>query len=122
MFGIQTSFLGYHKSKAVMSVAKTTVVETFNEKTLRAWSDLCKVDLVYLVQIFLTPRQAHGITITPLTPYIDEEIVYYNHLSVDGSKITNTGFQYKHPVVEENEVRRILQLFVEKGFFPDGIV
>jgi hypothetical protein len=36
--------------------------------------------------------QAHGITNTPLTPYLDQELLYNNSLSVDGSKIESTGY------------------------------
>jgi hypothetical protein len=43
--------------------------------------------------------QEHGITNTPLTPYIDKELLQHNHLYADGSKIEATGFQYEYPTV-----------------------
>lgn len=43
--------------------------------------------------------QQHGIHNTPLTPYIDKELLQHNHLYADGSKIEATGFTYKYPVV-----------------------
>merc|ERR1711991_692881 len=55
MLGIKTGFLG----SVVSSAAKA--------KHLKPWSDLCK---------------EQGITSTPLSPYIDQELLYNNSLSV----------------------------------------
>jgi len=78
VFGIKTSFFGYLKSKAATAVAMKTVAETANEKHLKPWSELCK---------------AAGITNTPLTPYLDEELLYHDSLTVAGNKITTLGFR-----------------------------
>lgn len=43
--------------------------------------------------------QEHGIHNTPLTPYIDKELLQHNHLFIDGSKLESTGFRYKYPTV-----------------------
>jgi len=107
MFGIKTSFMGNMKSKLATAVAMKTVAETANEKHLKPWSDLCK---------------AKGITNTPLTPYLDEELLYNNALSIDGSKITTTGFEYKHPKMSQADLVEVISFFVELGFFPKDVV
>ena len=82
IFGINTSFLGTLKSKMATSVAMKTVADTANDKHLGPWSDLCK---------------ANGIANTPLTPYLDEELLYNNPLALDGSAFLATGYALKHP-------------------------
>jgi len=107
IFKIKTSFMGYLKSKAATSVAMKTVAETANEKHLKPWSDLCK---------------AGNIANTPLTPYLDEELLYNNPLSIDGSKITQTGFAYKYPKMSEDLIRETITYFVELNHFPKGLM
>jgi len=106
IFKIKTGFMGLMKSKLATAVAMKTVAETANEKHLKPWSDLCK---------------SKGVTNTPLTPYLDEELLYNNSYSIDGSKITKTGFKYEYPAVTEQSLRETLQYFMELGFFPKGL-
>jgi len=106
IFKIKTDFMGSIKSKLATSVAMKTVAETANEKHLKPWSDLCK---------------AKGIQ-SPLTPYLDEELLYNNSLSIDGTKITKTGFTYKHPTMTEADLRETVEYFIALGFFPKGFI
>jgi len=103
MFGIKTSFYGFLKSKAVTSVAMKTVAETVNDKHLKPWSELCK---------------EKGIHNSILTPYLDEELLYDDSLSVDGKKIITTGFEYSKAKITEALVREATSYFVENGNFP----
>lgn len=43
--------------------------------------------------------QQFNIANSPLQPYIHKELLYNNHLSVDGSLIESTGFSYSIPEV-----------------------
>jgi len=106
IFKIKTDFLGFLKSKAATAVAMKTVAETANEKHLKPWSELCK---------------AKGIVNTPLTPYLDEELLYNNSYSVDGTKVTKLGFSYKHPNMTEADLRETLEYFVALNFFPKDL-
>jgi len=107
IFGIQTGFLGSIQSKLATSVAMKTVTETANDKHLKPWSDVCK---------------QNNITTTPLTPYLDEELLYNNHLSVDGTAITETGFKYQHPKVTIELLRESLQYHINNGSFPANLL
>lgn len=49
-----------------------SIVEDVNEKHLSPWSDLLK---------------SQDITCSPLTPFLDKELLKDNALSVDGSKV-----------------------------------
>jgi hypothetical protein len=71
IFGIETGFQG----TVISSFAKLnldSVTEDVNDKHLQPWSELCKTG---------------GIANTPLTPYLDKELLKDNALSVDGSKV-----------------------------------
>lgn len=79
------------------------MTEEVNDKHLKPWSDLCK---------------RSGITNTPLTPYLDPELLYNNPLSVDGSAIEATGFKYDHPTLEEKSIREIIDYYTQQNLFP----
>lgn len=50
-----------------------SVTEDVNDKHLQPWSELCKTA---------------GVVNTPLTPYLDKELLKDNALSVDASKVS----------------------------------
>jgi len=104
IFGIDTKFAGKIKSN-LARVNLSGVTETVNEKHLKPWSDLCK---------------AAGIENTPLTPYLDQELLYNNHLCIDGSKIEGTGFTYEVPEINEELVRAQIAYHVSQGIFPES--
>jgi nucleoside-diphosphate-sugar epimerase len=108
MFGIKTGFMGTMKSKMATSLAMKVVAETANDKHLKPWSDLCK---------------EHQINTTPLTPYLDEELLYDNPLSVDGTAISSeTGFKYSHPKLTQELVREALDYHIKNGAFPSKLI
>jgi nucleoside-diphosphate-sugar epimerase len=108
LFGIKTGFMGNMKSKVATAVAMKAVAETANDKHLKPWSDLCK---------------ENKITTTQLTPYLDEELLYDNPLSVDGTAISKeTGFHYQHPKVTLELVKESLQYHIKNGAFPPNLI
>lgn len=78
IFKIKTGFEGSIISN-LAKVKMTDVVEDVNEKHMEPWSAMTK---------------EQGILNTPLTPYLDQELLYNNSLSIDGAAITKTGFSY----------------------------
>jgi nucleoside-diphosphate-sugar epimerase len=106
IFKIKTGFLGGMVSN-MARVSMKSVTEEINDKHLRPWSELCKQG---------------GINNTPLTPYLDQELLYNNPLSVDGSKIEATGFTYDHPILTEQALRAQVNYFVEQGLFPASVL
>jgi len=106
IFKIKTGFLGSVVSNMAKINMKGTT-EEINDKHLKPWSELCK---------------AEGINNTPLTPYLDQELLYNNSLSVDGSKIEGTGFRYDYPAVTEELLREQVAYFVEQGLFPGSVL
>lgn len=106
MFGIKTGFIGTMMSnlaKMDMSSAKSFA----NDKHMEPWGEMCK---------------AAGIVNTPLTPYISEELLKDDHMSVDGAAIEATGFAYSVPELSDARVRECVQQYVAMGLFPPGLV
>jgi len=77
LYGIKTSFLGKTKSSIAKALGMKQLTDMVNEKHLKPWSDLCK---------------SKGILDTPLTPYLDEELLYKCETFINGSFIETTGF------------------------------
>jgi len=103
MFGIKSGFKGNIQSKVLTSIALKVVAEAANEMHLKPWSEICK---------------ASGITNTPLTPYLDEELLSNHHLAINGTKITSTGFKYEHAAPTLDDIKKIIAAFQELNFFP----
>ncbi len=82
------------------------VVEMANEKHMKPWNDLC---------------QQHNINSTPLTPYISSELLDYNHLYIDGSKIESTGFTYSVPTIDSDVLIKSIKHAIESNIFPSII-
>jgi len=102
VFGIKTGFYGVMLSSAAKLNFKDAT-EAANDKHLCPWSDMC---------------QAKGIASTPLTPYIDQELLYNNAFSIDGSAIEATGFKYTVPAPTADLIREQIQYYAEQGLFP----
>ncbi|KNC98418.1 NAD-dependent epimerase/dehydratase [Spizellomyces punctatus DAOM BR117] len=105
IFGIDTGFQGTMISQFA-KLNLESVTEDVNDKHLQPWSELCK---------------AAGVTNTPLTPYLDKELLKDNALSVDGSKIEKElGFTYTVPQLTEQELRKVVEEFVASNMWPKG--
>jgi len=103
IFGIKTGFLGSIMSSVVKTVSLKAIAEEANDKHLKPWSDLCK---------------EQGITSTPLSPYIDQELLSNNSLSVSGTAIEKSGFKYTHPQLSKQDFLDIMGYFQAQGLFP----
>lgn len=80
------------------------VIEAVNEKHLAPWAELVR---------------KNGIVVTPLSPYLDEELLYNNALSVDGSKIErDTGFTYTVPYLTKEKLIEIIDGYKALGVWP----
>ncbi|KAI8801898.1 hypothetical protein BJ742DRAFT_835356 [Cladochytrium replicatum] len=105
IFGIETGFQG----TAINLYAKMNleaVTEDVNDKHLQPWSDLCK---------------SSGVVNTPLTPYLDKELLKENFLSVDGSKIEREfGFSYSIPEPTSQNLKQVVDEYVAIGIWPAG--
>lgn len=101
-----------HLTYAAFSVQvnMNEVVEEINDKHLGPWAELCRHD---------------KIENTPLTPYMDEELLYNKHLNLDNSKLKTSGYKLQHPHVTRDLIQevfletKLLQLITFIFFYAD---
>lgn len=84
----------------------TDIVDESNEKHLEPWSEACQRD---------------NIENTPLSPYLDQELLYEKHVSLDSSKLEATGFKYEHEKLTTESLKEILEDYVALGLFPPSL-
>jgi len=105
VYGIKTGFLGSIASKVATSLSMKALTEEVNDKHLKPWSDLCKQSNIHN---------------SPLTPYLDPELLYNNPLSVDGSAIEATGFKYDYPELTTEHFKQMIAYFKDQKLFPNA--
>jgi nucleoside-diphosphate-sugar epimerase len=104
IFNIETGFHGAVVSKMAETVSMDSIVAHANEKHVPAWQHIC---------------QEHGIANTPISPYIDKELLYNRHLSVSGEKIVGQAeFSYDYPKLTADIMREQIQKFIDAKYFP----
>lgn len=102
IFGIETGFFG----SVISNLAKLKIkeaAETANENHMNPWGDMLK---------------ECAIKFTPLSPYIDVELLYNNGLSVDGSAIEGLGFKYDKPQITKDLLLEEITYFQQLNLFP----
>jgi len=107
IYGIKTDFVSVLKMTAASALGTKFLVGFANDQHLKPFSDACK---------------KYGINDTPLTPYLDEELVLPNPLSVDGTLITSLGFKYDIPAPTIENCKAVLLDYAEKNWFPKQLL
>lgn len=107
LYGIKAEFLGSMKSTAATMVGMKRVTEHVNDKHLQPWSDMLARE---------------GILNTPLTPYLDQELLYNNNLCITGEKLQADGFTLEVPKLETATLKKILKAYAEIQIFPAKIL
>jgi nucleoside-diphosphate-sugar epimerase len=102
VYGIKTGFVGSMMSN-LAKLKMDSIVEDANDTHMQPWSELCK---------------SHKILNTPLSPFIDQELLYNNALSVDGSALEATGFVYEVPKISSDLIREQIKYFQDLKLFP----
>jgi len=102
IFGIDTGYYGSLISNAAKINFKG-VTEDVNDKHMKPWSELC--------------REANIVN-TPLTPYLDPELLYNNSLSIDGTAIESSGFEYRYPKINKDLIMEMITYFSNQNLFP----
>lgn len=103
LFGIKTGFLGKIVSSAA-SVNMRVFANSANEEHVPGWQRVC---------------QQHQVLNTPVSPFIDKELLSNSHMAVDGSRIeSESSFRYQQPHITAELVRQQLQGFMDQNLFP----
>lgn len=71
----------------------SSVVEEVNDKHMAPWAEACRKD---------------GVENSPLSPYIDQELLYNKHLYLQPGKLSNTtGFMYLYPKLTKDALTEV---------------
>lgn len=70
----------------------SAVVDEINDKHMGPWAELCEIDKTEN---------------TPLTPYMDEELLHYNHLNLSNEKLKNTGYNLRVPIMTAEKIEEV---------------
>jgi len=102
IFNIQTGFHGTIASNLAQFI--DNAADDANDKHMRPWASLLR---------------KNRIKNTPLSPYVDKELLYHNALSVDGTKIIQeTGFNYEVPQITDEKIKEMIDDFIVLGLWP----
>lgn len=82
------------------------VIEEINDKHLGPWAELIQHD---------------GTENTPLTPYMDEELLYYKFLYLSNDKLKDTGYKLKVPFLTREKIEEVITDFIEHGLLPRSL-
>jgi len=107
VYSIKTSFLSGLEMTGAKALGTKWLVSYVNDLHLKPFSDAMK---------------KYGIQDTPLTPYLDEELIKDNDTWVDGCAIESLGFKYDHPEPTGPLLKEVLNDYVAKKFFPKELV
>ncbi|XP_034940864.1 uncharacterized protein [Chelonus insularis] len=106
LFNINHDYWG----NTLSTFAKTdmnAVVEEVNDKHMAPWAEACSKD---------------GIENSPLSPYIDQELLYNKHLYLHPNKLISTEFSYSYPKLTKQALKEMLDDYVTMKIFPHSLV
>lgn len=104
LFGIKTGHLNILKSEAMKLLSIESILSDVNGENIKVWLDLV--------------NEAKIENTTPLSPYLDKEVLQTTSYVVDGSAIESTGFSYSYPKITEEVLREQVNYAVREGWFP----
>lgn len=102
IFNIKVDYWGVMMS-SITKIDMSGAVEEINDKHMGPWAEFCRID---------------HIENTPLTPYMDEELLYHKHLNLDNSKLKSTGYQLRVPNLNREKIEEIISDFTMQGIYP----
>ncbi|XP_055588230.1 uncharacterized protein LOC129740545 [Uranotaenia lowii] len=106
IFGIEVDYWGVVMSN-MTKMDMAGAIEEVNDKHLGPWAEIC---------------QADEIMNTPLTPYMDQELLLHKHLYLDNSKMKKFGYQLRRPRIIREYLEEIIRDFIAMKHFPPSLV
>lgn len=106
IFGIKVDYWGVVMS-SMTKVDMAGAIEEINDKHLGPWAEVCQKD---------------GVLNTPLTPYMDQELLLYKHLNLDNSKLKSYGYQLRRPKISRESLEEIVKDFIAMNHYPSSLL
>ncbi|XP_071055253.1 uncharacterized protein [Onthophagus taurus] len=104
IFNIKIDYYGTLLS-AVVDL--NSVADEANDKHLALWAEVCKRE---------------GTQNTPLTPYMNPELLSDKHLHLDGGKLKGLGFNCDVPKPSLDNIKVVIEDFIVMGIFPKALL
>ncbi len=105
IFNIKSDYFGITLSNAT-KLDLDGAVEEINDKHLTPWGDLCLKD---------------DIMNTPLSPFLDHELLLHKHLNLSNEKMKSFGYQLRVPKLTKQSLEEIINDFIEMNLFPRSL-
>jgi len=102
LFKVKTDFFGSVLSN-LAKIALASVADDANHEHVPQWQALC---------------QEHKIQNTPLSPYIDKELLYNNSLCLEGGKIIKESSFKEYIPITPAQIRQQVDYFIDQKLFP----
>ncbi|XP_058171400.1 uncharacterized protein LOC131286463 isoform X1 [Anopheles ziemanni] len=102
MFGIKIDYWGVTMSN-MTKLDMAGAIEEINDRHLGPWAELCQRD---------------GVLNTPLTPYMDQELLLHKHLHLSNEKLKSYGYQLRRPHLTRESLEEIVRDFIAMNHFP----
>jgi len=102
IFKVKTDFFGSVLSN-IAKVALSSVADDANHEHVPQWQALC---------------QEYKIQNTPLSPYIDKELLYNNSLCLDGEKIIKDSSFKGYISISQDQIKEQIDFFIKQNLFP----
>ncbi|KAH0789481.1 NAD-dependent epimerase/dehydratase family protein [Histomonas meleagridis] len=102
IFGIKTGFVGSVMSNFA-KVNFKSIIEQVNDDHMQPWGEI---------------TQKNNIDRTPLSPFLDPELLTNSPLSIDGSKLESLGYQIKVPAPTVENLRESIDYWIAQKAFP----
>lgn len=87
-----------------LKIPTSMIVEEINDKHMAPWAEICSTD--------------HTEN-TPLTPFMDAELIQHCHLNVSNEKLKSTGYRLKRPIFTQENIEEVKLL--KKNFRDSNI-
>lgn len=68
------------------------IVEEINDKHMAPWAEICLRDKTEN---------------TPLTPFMDAELIQHCHLNLSNEKLKSTGYRLKMPILTQESIEEV---------------
>lgn len=71
-----------------MKIPTSVIVEEINDKHMTPWAEICAEN-------------------TPLTPFMDIELIQHYHLNLSNEKLKSTGYRLKVPILIQEHIEEV---------------
>lgn len=106
IFNINIDYWGTIMSN-LTKLNMSDAVSEINDKHMGPWAEICQND---------------NIQNTPLSPYMDEELLYHKHLNLDNTKLKSMGYELLVPKLTSDKLKEIINDFIEQNLFPRSLM